>query len=65
MNKDTATSLRNIFGYIPDEAAGEQWTVYRNHTLIVVHPDRLPRIYEHGCAGSFIEIDVRAGGDKR
>lgn len=55
-------SLQSEFGYTPDEKNGENWTVcqgYHGHlNLVVVHPERRPRIYKHGCAGIFYEIEL-------
>lgn len=50
-------SLRREFGYVPDEKAGEQWVVYQDHTLIVIHYERRPRLYERGCGGVYVEIE--------
>lgn len=61
MKKDTAQSLWGAFGYIPNEAEGEQWTIYQSNSLIVVHADRKPRIYRRGCGGSYCEVDPNFG----
>lgn len=53
---ETAASLRQTFGYAPDERGGERWTVFQDHTLIVIHPERRPRMYKRGCGGVFYEI---------
>lgn len=50
-------SLVETFGYRPDERGGEQWTVYRDEALIVIHPERRPRVYERGCGGIYAEIE--------
>lgn len=50
-------SLERDFGHRPDEAGGEKWVVYQDHSLIICHPDRRPRIYKRGCAGSYYEIE--------
>lgn len=49
--------LRKHFGYIPDPRGGEVWTVYRGETLIVVHPERKPRIYKRGRV-AFMELEL-------
>jgi len=50
-------SLQETFGHRPDERGGEKWTVYQDHSLIVVHPERRPRIYKRGCGGVYYEIE--------
>lgn len=50
-------ALYETFGYRPDEPGGENWTVYQGHSLIVVHPERRPRIYKRGCGGVYYEIE--------
>lgn len=57
MTEECAASLRHAFGYVPDEEGGEVWTVFRDRTLIVAHPERRPRFYRHGCGGSFYEVE--------
>lgn len=57
MEADIAAALRREFGYVPDETHGEKWTVYQDHSLVVIHPERRPRIYKRGCRGSFYEIE--------
>jgi hypothetical protein len=52
-----ANDLRRDFGYVPREEEGEQWCVYQDHTLIVVHPERRPRMYKRGCGGVYYEIE--------
>lgn len=44
-------ALRREFGYAPNEADGESWTVYQDRCLIVIHPERRPRIYRRGAFG--------------
>jgi len=50
-------SLRQEFGYRPNEAMGERWIVYQGHSLIVIHPEQRPRIYKRGCGGVYYEIE--------
>ena len=50
-------SLEREFGYRPNEKGGEEWCVYQNHSLIVIHPERRPRIFKRGCGGNFYEIE--------
>ncbi len=51
-------ALRREFGYAPNEADGENWTVYQGQMLIVIHPERRPRIYRRGSGPhDFIEIE--------
>ena len=57
LDADVAESLGREFGYVPDERNGEKWTVYQDHSLIVVHPHRRPRIYKRGGSGSCYEIE--------
>jgi len=57
MNEECAEALRREFGYIPDTRSGEQWTVYKDHALIVTHPERLIRVYERNHGGVYHEID--------
>jgi hypothetical protein len=52
-----AEALRREFGYCPDERNGEVWTVFQGHTLIVIHPERRPRMYKRGCGGIYYEIE--------
>jgi len=54
---DVATALKREFGYVPNEYDGENWTVYRDHTLIVCHPERRPRVYKRGCNGDYYEFE--------
>lgn len=49
-------SLQRTFGYSPDERGGEKWVVYQDN-LIVIHPERRPRIYKPGCAGVYYELE--------
>lgn len=60
IDKDTARALKREFGYVPDEPSGEKWVVFADR-LIVVHPERKPRIYKQGCCGSFFELDPSLG----
>lgn len=57
MDNPTMASLRQEFGYAPDERGGERWTVFQNHTLVVIHPERRPRLYKRGCGGLYYEIE--------
>lgn len=50
-------SLQREFGYRPDERNGERWIVFQDHNLIVIHPERRPRIYKRGCGGVYYEIE--------
>lgn len=54
--QEVRTALLDAFGYVPDERGGEKRCVYQDHSLIVVHPERIPRIYKRGCGGLFYEI---------
>lgn len=56
-DEEVMASLRKTFGYAPNERDGEQWAVYQDHSLIVIHPERRPRIYKRGCGGSYYEIE--------
>lgn len=61
MSYDPKQSLKEAFGYVPDEANGERWVIYFSgsfNTLIVVHPYRQPRLYPQGCGGKYTEIAV-------
>lgn len=53
----TMRALRETFGYEPDERGGEKWTVYQDRMLIVIHPERRPRLYERGCNGVYFEFE--------
>ena len=57
MDADCATALKREFGYVPNEKDGEKWCVYQDHSLIIVHPERRPRIYKRGCGGLYYEIE--------
>jgi hypothetical protein len=57
MDEVTKTALRQTFGYVPDEADGEAWTVYQERMLIVIHPNRRPRLYEEFSGGRYVEIE--------
>lgn len=62
MDDATSRALRREFGYVPDEKGGEQWVVYRDHTLIVIHPEQKPRLYERGRGhDGFYEIEPLVG----
>ncbi|MGJ5032295.1 hypothetical protein ACQR1I_36035 [Bradyrhizobium sp. HKCCYLS2038] len=54
---EISAALRREFGYVTDLQDGEQWTVYQNRTLIVIHPERRPRLYKRGCGGVYYEIE--------
>jgi len=56
-DKEVMAALQRAFGYQPNERDGEKWVVYRDHTLIVCHPERRPRLFERGCAGRYTEIE--------
>jgi hypothetical protein len=53
---ETLSALDREFGCRPDEANGERWAIYNRH-LIVIHPDRRPRIFKPGCGGSYYELE--------
>jgi hypothetical protein len=59
MSQECAAALKTAFGYVPDEGRGEKWVVYQDRALIVVHPERRPRIYKRHAAGEhdFYEIE--------
>lgn len=57
MDDDTKAALRREFGYVPDVSDGEAWAVHQDHTLIVIHPARRPRLYKRGCGGVYYEIE--------
>lgn len=57
MADECAEALKREFGYVPNEEAGEKWVVYQDRALIVVHPERRPRIYRRGYYGDFYEIE--------
>lgn len=57
MSDEVKQALRREFGYVPDESGGENWTVFRDHSLIVIHPERRPRIYKRGCGGTYYEFE--------
>lgn len=48
--------LLREFGYVLDETSGDQWTTYNDH-LIVIAPERRPRVYRKGCGGTFYEME--------
>lgn len=50
-------ALRREFGYVPQLSDGESWVVYRDQMLIVIHPDRRPRLYPRGGRGVYSEIE--------
>ena len=58
MGTDCAAALQREFGYVPDERGGEKWCVFRDQHLIVVHPDRLVRVYRRGHHGDYYEIEL-------
>lgn len=57
MPSEVAQGLQREFGYVPDESAGERWMVFRNHSLIVIHWKRKPRIYRRHCGGVYYEFE--------
>lgn len=59
LHAEAMADLRRVFGYAPNEADGEKWVVFRDRALIVVHPERRPRIYrQHGLGPSdYYEIE--------
>jgi len=57
MPDEVAADLRRVFGYVPDERGGERWTVYRDHTLIVIHPERRARFFRRGRGGVPVEVE--------
>ena len=57
VDPEIANSLQRVFGYVPQPDIGEQWVVYRDNFLLVIHPDRLARMYERGSGGKYSEID--------
>lgn len=56
---DDIHTLRESFGYSPHHP--EQWTLYappgRDPVLVVIHPERKPRIYKLHCGGVYTEFD--------
>lgn len=56
-HKRVMESLHKEFGYRPDEEGGEQWVVYQDRVLVVIHPERRPRIYERRGGGTYYEIE--------
>lgn len=62
MDDEISTALRREFGYVPDEGDGEHWVVYRDNILLVVHPERKPKLFERGCRGSYSEIEPDLAG---
>ena len=60
MKQDIKEDLYQAYGYVPNEAEGERWTVYEE-VLIVIHPERRPKIFTRGCAGSYYEIEPSFG----
>jgi len=62
-NKKVGRALQAEFGYQPREGEGEVWSVWGDgRALIVVHPDRLIRVYRRGRGGMYFEIDPSFGG---
>lgn len=57
ISEECATALQREFGYVPDEGSGEKWVVWRDHNLIVIHPERLVRVYRRGCCSVYYEIE--------
>lgn len=59
MKQQNLEALRRTFGYAPDERDGEQWVVYQDRVLIVIHPERRPRLYKRGAlgAGDYTEVE--------
>lgn len=59
LDENVADALRRTFGYAPDEANGERWVVYEDR-LLVIHPERRPRVYRRGWTGpnDFYEIEL-------
>ncbi len=59
MDEETKVALRRVFGYCPDEEDGEKWTVFQDRALIVIHPERRPRLYRRGScnANDYYEIE--------
>ncbi len=57
MDDECAAALKREFGYVPEEERGEKWVVYQERALIVVHPERRPRIYRRGGNGVPYEIE--------
>lgn len=57
---DAQRAMRDTFGYVPNEADGERYTVYTDGkypVLIVIHPARKPRLYYQHGRGVYIEFD--------
>ena len=61
IGRQTAEHLRQEFGYVPNEHGGEDWTIFQNRVLIVIHPERRPRLYGRGCGGAYSEFDPLVG----
>lgn len=57
MHPEVKAALKRLFGYIPNEDDGEKWVVFQSRTLIVVHPERRPRLYRQDGGGVYVEID--------
>lgn len=57
LHEKAMADLQREFGYRPDERGGEKWAVYQGRCLIVIHPERRPRLYDRGCGGMFYEIE--------
>jgi hypothetical protein len=55
-------ALEREFGYAPNEAAGERWTIYRGEYLIVVHPEQKPRVYARNGRGDYNELEPDFSG---
>jgi len=56
MDLQVRDSLLKAFGYAPIEEDGERWCVFRDN-LIVIHPNRRPRVYRRGCHGDYYEFE--------
>lgn len=57
LDEATRMALRKEFGYVPDDRGGEVWCVYQNRALIVLHPERRPRIYGRSSSGVPYEFE--------
>lgn len=50
-------SLKDEFGYIPDERNGERWWIDdEGRYMFVGHPSREIRIYRRGCGGRYTTV---------
>jgi hypothetical protein len=50
-------SIEKTFQYRPNEAGGERWVVFQDHTLVVIHPERRPRFYKRNHGGVPYEVE--------